>query len=71
VVTILTSEGPLVRTQLRPPPGQRVAGEQRRGLAAGEHWLLGECSGGLGGILPGQRRFRAGLRRLGAGYWER
>jgi hypothetical protein len=36
VATILTSKGPVVRTHLRPPPGQRVAGEQRRGLA-GEH----------------------------------
>jgi hypothetical protein len=36
VVTTLTSEKSLVRTQVRPLPGQSVAGEQRRGLAAGE-----------------------------------
>jgi hypothetical protein len=71
-VASLTSEGSLVRTQLRPLPGQRVAGEQRRGLAAGEHSLPGECSrAGLGGIRAGQRRFRADLCRLGAGHWER
>jgi hypothetical protein len=71
-VTILASEGPLVRTQLRPLPGQRVAGEQRRGWAAGEHSLPGECSAvGLSGVRRGQRRFRADLHRLGAGHWER
>ena len=71
-MTILTSEGSLVRTQVRPLPGQRVAGEQRRGLAVGEHSLPGECSGvGLSGVRRGQRRFRADLRRLGAGHWER
>jgi hypothetical protein len=32
VVTILTSEGSQVRNLLRPLPGQRVAGKQRRGL---------------------------------------
>jgi len=34
--------------------------------------LPGECSAvGLNDIRPGQRRFRANLRRLGAGHWER
>jgi len=41
-------------------------------LAAGEHSLPGECSGvGLSGVRRGQRRFRADLRCLGAGHWER
>ena len=43
VVTILTSEGALVRTQVRPPSGQSVGGERRRGLATGEHSLPGEA----------------------------
>jgi hypothetical protein len=71
-VPILTSEGSLVRNQLCPHAGQSVAGEQRRGLAAGEHSLPGECSRvGLGGVRRGQRRFRADLHRLDAGDWER
>src|ERR1039457_2696713 len=44
VVTILTSEGSLVRTQLCPPAGQSVAGRVSGVLAAGDHKLPREWS---------------------------
>jgi hypothetical protein len=68
VVTILTSEGSLVRTQLRPPAGQSVAGDLPDVLMTGEHWLAGECS--LGWAGRHSSKSAAGSRRRSPPGWR-